>query len=487
VSNIRVRFAPSPTGELHIGGARTALFNYLFARRSGGTYVLRIDDTDSERSKEEYIDKLIAAMNWLGLDWDEGPYYQSKRLPEYLSEAKRLITENKAYYCYCTLEDLTAQRELARKENRAFLYPGTCRKLSPEKREQLINSGVNPVIRLLTPDHGDTVIKDLIRGEVRFDNRDLDDFIIVKSNGQPTYNFASVVDDLQLRISHVIRAEEHLSNTPRQILCALALDYNLPTYAHVPMILAPDRSKLSKRHGATSVEEFRSLGYLPEALINYMALLGWSPGAADEESDIFSLEQMINLFNLDKVSKTAAIYDTGKLTWMNGQYIRDYNLDRLTDAARPFYRERGLLAKTAGESDLKYLKKVIDVVRERAKTLVELADISFYFYEDVFSFDQKSVKKVFFKEGSANLLLQVSGLMKALSRFDRQSTEALINDYCLKNDISTGKVIQPVRLAVTGLPGGPGLFEIMELLGRDRTIKRLERAAAFIKDELSEP
>ncbi len=485
MSNIRVRFAPSPTGELHIGGARTALFNFLYAHRFAGTYILRIDDTDTERSKAEYIDKLFEAMRWLGLDWDEGPYYQSKRLPDYIKEADRLIAENKAYRCYCTVEDLAAGRELARQENRAFQYPGICRNLPPDKEQERINSGIKPVIRLRTPDQGDTVVSDLIRGEVRFDNRGLDDFIVVKSSGQPTYNFASVVDDSQFKISHVIRAEEHLSNTPRQILCAQALGYRLPAYAHVPMILAPDRSKLSKRHGATSVEEFRSLGFLPEALVNYMALLGWSPGGGDEESDIFTLKEMTGLFSLEKVGKTAAVYDTDKLTWMNGQYIRDYDLDSLTEAARPFYQKRGLLKEPANKADIKYLKQVISVVRERAKTLVELADLSFYFYEDPFAYDQKGVKKAFNKAEAADYLLQISALMKTLDIFDHTSTETLINEYCSKNEISIGKVVQPVRLAVTGLTGGPGLFEIIELLGRERTVKRLEKAAEYIRKELS--
>ena len=483
MTEIRARFAPSPTGELHIGGARTALFNYLFARRNGGTFVLRIDDTDLERSKEEYIDKLMDAMKWLGLEWDEGPFYQSQRVSEYLNEINRLVAEKKAYRCYCSVEELTAGREVARKENRAYLYPGTCRNLSPEAEEIKQKAGVKPVIRLLTPDVGETVVKDLIRGEVSFDNRGLDDFIILKSNGQPTYNFASVVDDLQLKISHVIRAEEHLSNTPRQILCALALGYDLPAFAHVSMILAPDRSKLSKRHGATSVEEFRSLGFLPEALINFMALLGWSPGAGEEGSDIFSLAQMIELFNLEKVGKTAAVYDTEKLTWMNGQYIRDCELEKLTEEARPFFAKNEFLPETAGEEELQYLFKVIALVRERAKTLVELADLSFYLYRDDFSYDQKALEKAFKKEGAAKILHDIAGQLQKLKIFDRHSTESLFNDYCEINDLSAGKVIQPVRLAVTGLGGGPGLFEIMELIGQERTMRRLVRAEALIRDE----
>ncbi len=482
MTKVRVRFAPSPTGELHIGGARTALFNYLFARRNSGTFVLRIDDTDLERSKEEYTEKLMEALQWLGLEWDEGPFYQSNRLNEYISEVNRLVAEKKAYRCYCSVDELAAGRELARKENRAYLYPGTCRQHFPEEDDHRSKAGIKPAIRLLTPEDGETIVYDLIRGEVHFDNRGLDDFIILKSNGQPTYNFASVVDDLQLKISHVIRAEEHLSNTPRQVLCAMALGYQLPTYAHVPMILAPDRSKLSKRHGATSVEEFRNLGFLPEALINYMALLGWSPGAEDGVSELIGIEHMIELFSLARVGKTAAVYDTDKLTWMNGQYLREYDLDRLAEAARPFFIKHGFLRENPGEMELHFLKAVIAVVRERAKTLIELAEKSFYFYSDDFAYDQKALDKAFKNKGVAAILLDIAGLLKALNTFDQNVTETVFNEYCAKNNISPGKVIQPVRLAITGLGGGPGLFEIMELLGPARTIRRIQQAAASIRN-----
>jgi glutamyl-tRNA synthetase len=480
VSDIRVRFAPSPTGELHIGGARTALFNYLYSCRFDGTFVLRIDDTDTERSTPEFTAKLIQALNWLGLKWNEGPYYQSKRQKLYQAEASRLIAEKKAYRCYCSMEELEKGREKAHRENRAFLYPGTCRNLTANEENRLIKNGNQPVIRLLTPGEGETVVHDLIRGEVHFENTGIDDFIIVKSNGQPTYNFASVVDDLLLRITHVIRAEEHLSNTPRQVLCAFALGYNLPVYAHLSMILAPDRSKLSKRHGATSVEEFRSQGFLAEALINYLSLLGWSPGGSGEEDDIFALEQMCQTFTLEKVTKTAAIYDLDKLIWMNGYYIRSYDLGQLTRLAQPFFVEKGLLKDDANADDLSYLKKVIALNRERAKTLVDLANISNYFFTDQFVFDQKGVEKVFNKEGAAEILRQMVDILNSTDPFKHDHLETQFANYCEQKDISLGKVIQPVRLAVTGLTGGPGLFDLMELLGREKTIARLERAISFI-------
>ncbi|MDY6825813.1 MAG: glutamate--tRNA ligase [Bacillota bacterium] len=477
MSNIRVRFAPSPTGELHIGGARTALFNYLFARKTGGTFVLRIDDTDLERSRTDYIDNLIASLKWLGLQWDEGPYYQSKRLTEYTGEAERLIKENKAYRCYCSMDELAAGRVDAKKENRAYQYPGTCRHLTPEQEETFKKEGRQPVIRLRTPDEGTTVVSDEIRGEVSFENTGIDDFIIIKSNGLPTYNFASVIDDLQMKISHIIRAEEHLSNTPRQIICARSLGYDLPKFAHVPMILAPDRSKLSKRHGATSVEEFRDQGFLPEALVNYMALLGWSPGG-DEE--LITLEKMVENFSLERVNKTAAIYDVGKLAWMNSQYMKDYDPQLLSEAAIPFFEKKNLLTAKPGDDEKNKLNKIVIAVRERAKTLDELADIASYFLTDDFEYDEKGVKKHFKKEGASRHLRQAASLIDAMPEFEAMDLEKAFHRLSEELQISAGRLNPLVRLAITGRMGGPGLFETINILGRQKTAARLKRAADYI-------
>lgn len=479
MSGVRVRFAPSPTGELHIGGARTALFNYLFARSAGGDLVLRIDDTDLERSRSDYIEKLITSLRWLGLEWDEGPYYQSNRLAEYTREAERLLADNKAYRCYCSAEVLADGRSEARQENRAYLYPGTCRNLNEDQEEAFRKAGINPVIRLLTPDQGVTMVQDQIRAEVSFENAYLDDFIIIKSNGLPTYNFASIVDDLQMGITDVIRAEEHLSNTPRQQLCANALGYDLPRFAHVPMILAPDRSKLSKRHGATSVEEFYAEGFLPEALVNYMALLGWSPGAGGEE-EIFTLDEMVKRFDLNKVTKTAAIYDVTKLGWMNGHYMREYDLDKLTEIAVPFFEQKDLVKSPLTENDFNYLKQIIATVRERVKTLAELADASAYFYHDRFEYDEKGISKHFSKDNTADYLLRVAEELQKLEPYDKESIEALYKSISENLGVSTGRLIHPTRLALTGRTAGPGLFEIMALLGRERTVERLKKAAQYI-------
>ncbi len=477
MSSVRVRFAPSPTGELHIGGARTALFNLLFARAAGGTFILRIDDTDLERSRPELEEGILESMRWLGLTWDEGPYYQSQKLPEYNREASRLLDEKKAYHCYCTPEELASEREAARKEGKPFLYPGRCRDLDPEAERALLAEGRSPVIRLKVPDDGITVVQDVIRGEVRFDNRNLDDFIIVKSNGIPTYNFASVVDDAQLNITHVIRAEEHLSNTPRQQLCALALGYKLPVYAHVPMILAPDRSKLSKRHGATSVQEFRSLGFLPEALVNYLCLLGWSPG----EGEIIDLDQAIQRFSLEQVNKTAAIYDIGKLTWINGHYLRHGDLDRIAELAAPFFAELGLIKQPLDAGGLKYLKTVVATVRDRVKTLKELAEASTYFYDDRFEYDEKGIKKLFRKDGADKLLKNAADALSGLKPYNRDSIEQCYRNMIEKLQIAPGRLIQAARLAISGRTMGPELYDIMVVLGRDKTVERLRRAAEYIK------
>jgi len=482
VSEVRVRFAPSPTGELHIGGARTALFNYLYVRNKGGKFILRIDDTDLERSQAHFIDKLIASLQWLGLQWDEGPYYQSKRLEHYRAEAGRLLEAGKAYRCYCSTEELEAGRSAARENSKAYLYPGTCRQLSAEQEESLQGEGRNFVIRLRTPDRGQTIVRDEIRGEVSFENAYLDDFIIIKSNGHPTYNYASIIDDLQMGITDVIRAEEHLSNTPRQQLCAEALKYKLPRFAHVPMILAPDRSKLSKRHGATSVEEFYSEGHLPEALINYMALLGWSPGG-DEE--ILPLEEMISKFSLDKVTKTAAIYDVNKLAWINNHYMREYDLDKLAEAAKTFFENRGLIEPPLSDREYEYFKQVIDLVRERTRTLVELAEGARYFYSDRFEYEEKGVNKHFYKENASGHLRRLAEGILSLETYDKDSIEALYASVSEELEISKGRLIHPTRLAVTGTSVGPGIFDILVLLGRDKTAERLEIAAEYIEKELS--
>ncbi len=482
---VRVRFAPSPTGSLHIGGARTALFNWLFARHNEGRFILRIDDTDLARSTDESTQGILAAMKWLGMDWDEGPevegdygpYYQSQRMDIYKAVAQELLEQGKAYHCYCTPEELADRRKKAMEEGRAPRYDGRCRDLSPEERAQKEQEGLRPALRLRIPTTGETVVRDFFRGDVVFANDVLDDFIIVKSSGMPAYNFACVVDDAKMRISHILRAEEHLSNTPRQILIYQAMGYPMPVFAHVPMILAPDRSKLSKRHGATSVEEFREMGYLPEALVNYLALLGWSP---EGEEEVFPLSQLVSQFTLERVGKSAAVYDTKKLTWMNGHYLNERDLDDVIQLVKPYFIEKNLIPQKLNSDEMAYFRQVVDAVRTRVKTLAEVADASEYFYSDNFSYDEKGEKKHFRKEDPTDNLRKAIEKLAVLDKFDLETTEEAYRELSEELGIKAGKIIHPTRLALSGRTMGPGLFDIMVILGKDKTLERLERAIHYI-------
>ena len=486
---VRVRFAPSPTGSLHIGGARTALFNLLYARHVNGTFVLRIEDTDTERSTEESAEEIIRALKWLNLDWDEGPikggeygpYYQSQRQELYQREIDRLLAEGKAYYCYCTPEELAQRREAAVKAKKAPRYDGTCRNLTPEQRQKLEAEGRKPTIRLKVPQEGQTIVDDLIRGRVVFENEVFDDYIIVKSNGVPTYNFACVIDDNAMGITHIIRAEEHLSNTPRQIYVYDALGYKLPQFAHVPMILAPDRSKLSKRHGATSVEEYKEQGFLAEAIINYLTLLGWSPEGTDE---IFGMEKSIKEFTLERVNKTAAVYDVKKLAWINGHYMRELDCEYVTKQTIPFMVKQGIVTEQEAQEKFDYINKIVEISRDRAKTLVELAETMSFFFKDVKEYDEKGVRKHFGKEGAAELILKGAEALEQLDDYTVETTEQAFRTLTAEMGIKTAALIHPTRLSITGRTIGPGLFDIMFLLGKEKTVGRMKKAAQWIKENL---
>jgi glutamyl-tRNA synthetase len=485
LDHVRVRFAPSPTGYLHIGGARTALFNWFFARQHHGEFILRIEDTDTQRLKEDSVSQILASMKWLGMDWDEGPeiggpcgpYYQSERLDLYKKEAQRLVKEGKAYYCFCTPENLAKTRELQRKQAQSFRYNGKCRDISPEVAEQRIAAGEKAVIRLRIPDSGQMTVIDCIHGEVTFALDQLDDLIIMKSNAMPAYNFACVVDDHYMAISHVIRAEEHLSNTPKQVLLYEALGYEMVQFAHLPMILAPDRSKLSKRHGATSVEEFRDQGFLAPAIVNYLTFLGWSPG---NEQEIITPAETVKKFMLNKVSKTAAIYDTKKLTWINGHYLTSMDLDDLTREAIPFLLNQKAITESQAHEQVKTIRKVLAVIRDRVKTLAELPDAIEYYFKAVTTYDEKGVKKHFFKPGAADLLCQGREKLAQLETFDAEHTEETYRNLTADLGIKVGELIHPTRLALTGRLVSPGLFDVMALLGKELCLKRLDTAIHYI-------
>lgn len=485
MSEVRVRFAPSPTGYLHIGGARTALFNWLFARKMGGKLILRIEDTDTERLKEDSVSQILTSLKWLGLNWDEGPeaggecgpYYQSERRELYSKYAQQLLDEGKAYYCFCTPADLEAEREKQRAAKQPFRYARTCRDLDPEVAKARAAAGEPYSVRIKIPIEGSITVHDLIHGDVTFNMDQFDDFVIVKSNGMPTYNFAVVVDDHLMGMTHVLRAEEHLSNTPKQLLIYEALGFEPPKFGHMPMILAPDRSKLSKRHGATSVEEFRAQGYLPEAIINYLTLLGWGPG---DEREIFTLEETVKLFELEQMSKKAAVYDTKKLTWMNGQYLSELPLEKILPEAETFFIKDGLVTKEWLAENKEYFAKLVDTVRVRVKTLQEVADASAYFFKDVEAYDEKGVAK-HFKPEAAELLEKCIAALEADEVFDLTSTEAIYNKIAADNGLALGKVIHPTRLALTGRTVSPGMFDVMVLLGKEKTLARMRKAVEYIK------
>lgn len=478
---VRVRFAPSPTGELHVGGARTVLFNWLFARQSGGKFILRIEDTDQQRSKDELVQPILDSFRWLGLDWDEGPevggpyapYFQSQRGEVYREYTERLVASGHAYPCYCTPEELAQRREAARAEGRPPRYDGRCRDLSEAQRRSLAAEGRTAALRLRVPDTGQMSITDIIRGEVTFDNEFLDDFVLVKSGGMPVYNFACVVDDHTMRITHVIRAEEHLSNTPKQVHIYRALGLPIPEFAHVPMVLAPDRSKLSKRHGATATAEYKVQGYLPEALINYLALVGWYP---EDGEEFMSVVELTAKFRLDRVSKSAGIYDNGKLTWMNGVYLRSVSLPRLAEAAAPFLA--GVVPEGAEHGRL---HRVLDAVRDRVKTLAELPGVVGYFYSDQFEYEDKGVRKHFGPEAVQVLESCREAVLGMAPEAAAEAYEAAYRQLAERLGVQAGALIHPTRLALTGQTVGPGLFVVMELLGRDQCLARLNRAASFCR------
>lgn len=485
MSEVRVRFAPSPTGYLHIGGARTALFNWLFAHKMGGKLILRIEDTDTERLKEDSVSQILTSLKWLGINWDEGPevggdcgpYYQSERLPIYQKYAEQLLEQGKAYYCFCSSADLEAQREKQRAAKQPFRYARTCRDLPVEEAKARAAAGEPYSVRVKIPVEGTITVHDLIHGDVTFNMDQFDDFVIVKSNGMPTYNFAVVVDDHLMGMTHVLRAEEHLSNTPKQLLIYEALGWEPPKFGHMPMILAPDRSKLSKRHGATSVEEFRSQGYLAEAIVNYLTLLGWGPG---DERELFTLQETVKLFELEQMSKKAAIYDTKKLTWMNGQYLSELPLEKILPEAKPFFIKDGFVTEDWFAEHEEYFAKLVDVVRVRVKTLQEVADAASYFFQDVTEYDAKGVAK-HFKPESVGLLEQCIAAVKADEVYDLASTEAVYNKIAADNGLALGKVIHPTRLALTGRTVSPGMFDVMVLLGKEKTLERLHKAVEYIK------
>jgi glutamyl-tRNA synthetase len=477
---IRVRFAPSPTGALHIGGARTALYNYLFAKINNGSFILRLEDTDHSRSQEGAAAGILDGLSWLGLVWDEGPdrggnygpYQQSLRLSLYQKVIDALISAGKAYYCFCSPQQIQHEKEAAQAEKINYRYSGACKNLTAEERRRLLAEGFRPVVRLKVPDTGSLTVQDLVRGPVEFSNALLDDFIIVKSDGWPTYNLAVAADDHYMKISHVIRAEEHLSNTPKQIHVYNALGWEPPQFAHVSMILSPDRGKLSKRHGATSVQEFREQGYLPQALLNYLVLLGWSSG---ENLDLLTMPDMLEKFSLERTSLSPAVYSLEKMDWLNGQYLNKLSAETLYSMLESEFIRRGWSPAYPPA----YGGQVVSLVRGRAKTLTQMIDAMTYFYEDFTDYDPEGTVKYFQGEHALARLRVIKNLLENSAIFNAEELEGVFRAQAQSMNIKAAALIHPARLAVSGRTATPGLFEVMELLGRERCIARTEKALAF--------
>lgn len=466
MTTVRSRFAPSPTGYLHIGGARTALFAYLAAKEHNGTLVLRIDDTDRARSTQEFQDEILESLHWLGLNGDEGPYFQSQRTAFYKEAGERLLSQGKAYRCYCTAEELRAKRETSLAERRQPAYDGTCREYAPEPGD------TRPfTVRFKGQKEGETVIDDIIKGRIVFQNQELDDLILVRSDGTPTYNFCSVFDDADLRISHVVRGDDHLSNTPRQVLIFRALDATPPAFAHLPLILGPDRVRLSKRHGATSVTAYREMGYLPDALVNFIARLGWSYG--DEE--IFSRAELVENFHLAEVGKSAGVFNAEKLEWLNFQYQQARDPARITQEVKPFLANKGYSLP-----DDVQLSRMLKTLQPRAKTLVELAATSHFYLTSTVTFDEKAVKKFLTQDG-LTIVERVRDKLNVAQDWTEEGLHTVFDSLMEELELKLGKIAQPIRVALTGGTASPSLFEVIEVLGKEKTLARLDTALTTIR------
>ena len=458
---IKVRFAPSPTGFLHIGGVRTALFNWLFARHHCGKFILRIEDTDLSRSTEESIQEILESMRWLGLDWDEGPFRQTERQEIYTKKIMHLLSTGKAYHCYCTPEELDQKRNDAQKAGLKPKYDGTCRKRTDTPEAPY-------VVRFKAPQEGSVVVEDMLRGKVIFDIAELDDLIIQRTDGTPTYNFVVVVDDSEMGITHVIRGDDHLSNTPRQCLLYDALDFKRPRFSHISMILGQDKTRLSKRHGATSALAYRDMGYMPDAMINYLARLGWSHG----DQEIFSREEMIEHFSFESVHTSAAVFDADKLSWLNEHYIKSTPTQELAKHLEPHLVKTKVLQKDHGLS-WQEIARVVPCLNERSKTLLEMAEKSAFFFKKQVEFDEKARNK-FLTDEAKPLIEKIITELAALESYSLENIESLFKKIVEEEGMKLGKLAQPVRVALTGATVSPGIYDVILLLGKEETLKRLK-------------
>ena len=487
----RVRFAPSPTGYLHVGGARTALFNWLFARRHGGTFVLRIEDTDTERSSSEMVSGILDGLRWLGLDWDEGPeaggshgpYFQSERLSRHREVAERLVTEGHAYRCYCSTERLQAERAAAEARGEAWQYDRRCLSLGRNDIARLEASGIPRAVRVRVPP-GETTFDDLVHGPITIDHATIEDFVILRSDGQPTYQLSVVCDDIDMAITDVVRGDDHISNTPKQILLYRALGTAVPRFAHVPLILGPDKKRLSKRHGATSVTEYQRQGYLPEAMVNFLALLGWSPGG---DQELFSRDELVERFTLEGISGGNAVFNPEKLEWFNQQHLIRLSLDDLIDRIRPELERAGLWSDDLKGDRRAWFERVLALLVPRAKRLGDFAPQAVPFLGAIDAYDAGAVAKHLSVARLAHHLNALADAYRSLEPFDEAHAETTLRQVAESNDLKAGTLIHATRIALTGRAVSPGLFETLVLIGRERSIARLEALARFLAERDGKP
>ncbi|MBU1340762.1 MAG: glutamate--tRNA ligase [Proteobacteria bacterium] len=467
MDTIVTRFPPSPTGYLHIGGARTALFNWLYARKTKGKFILRIEDTDAARSTKESVDAILESLQWLGIDWDEGPYFQTQRYPIYDEYIEKLIDSGSAYYCSCTPDEVNAMREDAKARGLKPMYNGKCRKRNLKK-------GDNTVVRLKTPDTGVTIVKDIVKGNTAFQNSEMDDFIIKRSDGSAMYNLAVVIDDLTMGVNTIIRGDDHLINTPKQMLIYMALGADMPVFGHVPMVLGSDKARLSKRHGAMSVGEYKTLGFLPDAMINYLVRLGWSHG----DQEFFERTDLIEKFDLEHLGRSASMFDTDKLMALNAKHIQSKHPEELADPLLFHLKNLKIDAKNDA-----FTQGVIQTLQPRSKTLVEMAQGAAFYYQDPVSFDEKAAHK-FLTPDILTVLQNCANDIQALETYTQESLEDVFKKIMEKTDLKFGKIAQPIRVAITGTTVSPGIFEMLLALGRERTVQRIKAAVRFIQDKV---
>jgi glutamyl-tRNA synthetase len=483
---LRVRFAPSPTGYLHVGGARTALFNWLYARRHGGTFVLRIEDTDTERSSWEMVSGIVDGLRWLGLDWDEGPdiggphapYFQSQRVEKYREWVARLVASGSAYYCYCAQEALQAKRQAAEAAGGGWIYDRTCCALTAEQIQAREAAGAPRAVRFKVPE-GKTGFADLVHGAIEFPNAVIEDFVVLRSDAQPTYHLSVVVDDIDMRITHVVRGDDHISNTPKQVLLYRAFGSRPPSFAHVPLILGMDKKRLSKRHGATSVMEYQRLGYLSEAMVNFLALLGWSPGG---DQELFTRDELVARFTLDGISGGNAVFNTDKLDWFNQQHIQRLPSGELVDRIRPVLEEQGLWSADLGSSQREWLRRVVDLLKPRVKRLDQFVHEAKPLLADV-EHEPVAVAKHLSNADLRTPLQAYTDEIRALPEFSAAALEKTLRAVADTHQIKAGALIHGTRVAVTGRTASPGLFEVLELIGREKVVTRLRQALTLLPKE----